>query len=152
LVKLGDIEEITYVRLLPPTPKDLFKASRLLAESEFIFNEFEKIEDTELKIKEDLIKNALDIDQASKLFGKKISFKLDTSVEQEVSATPKDSAIKEVIADSDLKAIEALASKYDLPVPILKNIFQKVGLSELEEAIIREQNVCNLIKYTASLN
>jgi hypothetical protein len=151
LLKLGEIEEVTYVRLLPPSPMAIAAASNIAEQYPEVVTYLKKIEENAVKSKKGAIENAVSVDEASKIIGKTITFKLDENDGFEISAAPKPKAsskTNEVSEEMQEKA-EGLAKVYNLPVPVVVSLLSKAG--ELaEEVIKKEKTVENIIKYIAA--
>ena len=148
IFEVGDIKEVTYARLLPPTPMALGNAIDIEQNKfNYLSQMLASIEKNISDSREESIKNSIDIEAANKFFGKKITFKQDTSEALEVSATPRESTIA---PDMQIKA-EELSKDFGLPLPIMIALVKKAG-SDSVKIIEQYKTVEGLIKYIGQKN
>lgn len=153
LVKMGDIEEITYVRLLPPTPEKIKSAYYANNNFSYIADYLNGIEKTISESKKEAIANAITMEEAEKFFNSKIVMKLDNNsfelapaVNNKVSQNVDSEEEANITAEAEKIAIEKT-----LPLPMVKTLISKKGLAETLVIIDKEKTVENIIKYIAGL-
>ncbi len=154
LVKMGDIEEVSYVRLLPPTPNKLNSASYALNNFPHVKEYLEGIETTVTSSKEQAISQAISKDEAEKFFNGGFILKLDNAANFEltppITANQPTAQITEEESEI-LEEAQKLADESKLPLPMVKTLVAKKGLEETKAIIEKEKTVENIIKYIATI-
>lgn len=149
LFKAGEIEEVSYVRLLPPTPNKIQSAFYAKQNFPYIEEYLNGIEKTVTSSKKEAIENAISMEEAEKFFNSKIVMKLDNN-SFELSPSVNQAPKADTIEDSELSdKAEELAKEKGLPFPMVKTLLAKKGLEETMSIIDKEKTVENIIKYIA---
>lgn len=150
LVKMGDIEEVTYVRLLPPSVDKIMCAEQLKHSAGA--NYLETIEKNISDSRKKSIEEAVSIEEAEKVIGSKISFKLDSNDGFEISVNNNvKTKEKSEVSEESKVDIDNLSTEYKLPAPLLTSLVTKVGKDKAREVIEEKKGVvADIIKYIAS--
>lgn len=153
LVKMGDIEEVTYARLLPPTPEKIKSAHYASNNFGYIADYLNGIERAVTESKKEAIENAISMEEAEKFFNSKIVMKLDNN-SFELSPSVNQNTQKVDSEEEEKITIEAekIATETKLPLAMIKTLIAKKGLDETMVIIEKEKSVENIIKYIAGLN
>jgi hypothetical protein len=155
------LEEVSYARILAPTPKDILIVTNELRDQEEFLNSINSFEQNMIVSYEDSIKNVLTLEEAAKFFGEKITFKIDNSYGFEVVSNIKESTEEENEINKKVDNLKdnEIIIKSKIPVGVLKSLVSKLidtNISNIEEEVIsiikREKNIQNIIKYIATIN
>lgn len=153
LVKMGEIEEVSYVRLLPPTPNKLNSAYYANNNYPHVRDYLAGIEKVVSDSKEEAIKNAITKEEAEKFFNG-LTLKLDNAANFELTPPIAANQPATTVTEEENKIIEEaekLSAESNLPLPMIKTLVVKKGLEETKAIIEKEKTVENIIKYISTM-
>lgn len=142
MLSLKDKTDVSYVRLLPPSIKDISDAAIRLQNNpiaaSFIQSMFKNIKES----MDAAIKSAITLDDAAKIFGKKVVIKVsDDETQGEVTAPSK----MEELSDEDNAIAVTFVKQYKLPLPLVKSVIKNFGAKETESIIKANPSVSKLV-------
>lgn len=146
LLNLGKLEDISYARLMPPSTLSIAKASKLNSEYPDLSKYLGNLEKNEKTLREESINNAINLDEAEKFFGKKVTFKLDQALGFDL--TPMETTKEKKEEDPKITELaDKLHKEYDFPVLLLKSLINKTGLDKAEEVVKTKKTTEDIINF-----
>ena len=146
MINLKEREDISYVRLLLPSPKAIMEAVRASTElseaGEFMTLVSDLIKDSKLEA----VAKAITIEQAEKVFGKKLTFKIEDILQTEVTSAPARNT-KVLTAEDEALATE-LSAEFSLPRPLVLTLV-KISGADSRSVIEKVKTVEGIIKHIA---
>lgn len=144
MVNLKDLEDVSYVRLLLPSPKAIMEAQKAVTEQPAINTYLEKTLERVQNSREEAVKSAISIEDAEKLFGKKIMFKIDNSFKTDITSAP--TKTNKVLSSDEEQLATDLSTEFSLPRPLILTLVKTAG-TESRSVIERVKSIEGIIKY-----
>jgi len=143
IFNVGDIEEVTYGRLILPNPIDMLNVGKYLREEEnsSFVKDIVNIEDYIISMNQEKINKAISLEEASKFFGKKVVFKIDNSFGIDLSMVN----TKTNEFDNELLNISVkIAKENKLPEAVIKSlvvkVYEKEGIDLISEEGVKKMS------------
>lgn len=144
MVNLKDLEDISYVRLLLPSPKAVMEAQKASVEQQAINTYLEETLKRVQDSRTQAVESAISIEDAEKLFGKKIVFKIDNSFKTDITSAP--TKTNKVLSADEEQLATDLSAEFSLPRPLILTLVKNAG-TESRAVIERVKSIEGIIKY-----
>jgi hypothetical protein len=146
MINLKEKEDVSYVRLLLPSPKDVMEAVRASNELSEAGDFMEMVYKMINESKTDAIAKAVTVEQAEKVFGKKLTFKVEDILQTEVTSAP--SRNTKVLTVEDEALATELSAEFSLPRPLVLTLV-KISGADSRAVIEKVKTVEGIIKHIA---